>query len=261
MQELEGRIKDGFKKAIDEVVKRLDGLEKEKDKLAKENAKLKAEIGQLTENNNNLTYIVQTWLKGKKHRAASEASDCNYRSIASQAVPPWGPCNKFINFIDLWLLHPDPPKAAQVQNTDSDSDSEFDSDGHSSYSSYDDDDDTDCRIRPSPSFNFNRGYVQLPVEHDVLDFNERMFPGTVMAPSLSHQPPLFLFASLSTANARYLVEHLLTTGTTWCRIWDEALYKWILAEQHSREKSWYWAIMEELMARIRGAALAGLSAV
>ncbi|KAL1839902.1 hypothetical protein VTJ49DRAFT_1037 [Mycothermus thermophilus] len=62
------------------------------------------------------------------------------------------------------------------------------------------------------------------------------------------------------AQARDLVEGLINSGVSWGRLWAEACRKWAGTED-AEEKGWYDALMEEMVIRVRGAALAGLSAI
>ncbi|KAL2156686.1 hypothetical protein VTH82DRAFT_1431 [Thermothelomyces myriococcoides] len=58
--------------------------------------------------------------------------------------------------------------------------------------------------------------------------------------------------------ARYLVDHLISSGVCWGRIYREARLKSWLAAHGSPQEKWYDAILNELRLRIVGAALAGI---
>ncbi|KAL2163944.1 hypothetical protein VTH06DRAFT_3157 [Thermothelomyces fergusii] len=60
------------------------------------------------------------------------------------------------------------------------------------------------------------------------------------------------------AQARYLVDHLVSSGVDWGRIYREARLKAWLADHGSPQERWYNAILDELRLRIVGAVLAGM---
>jgi hypothetical protein len=52
------------------------------------------------------------------------------------------------------------------------------------------------------------------------------------------------------AQARHLVDHLLSSGNCWGKLYQEALWKAWRAEHASNEERWYNAIVSEM--RLRG---------
>jgi hypothetical protein len=59
------------------------------------------------------------------------------------------------------------------------------------------------------------------------------------------------------AQARHLVDHLLSSGNCWGKLYQEALWKAWRAEHASNEERWYNAIVSEM--RLRGWSLFSFS--